>query len=119
MDNAPGSAQTSLQLVEAAPFLSVLEFEAACDSLAKKYQDGGWNEDSLGLHIQVRLHTSLPPGTRGSLRPLSTCRAAQAQQWRPRVNVVIGLFSCIIKSRHLEISLVVLPNNGVSMHIVR
>ena len=54
MNNDPEPAQMSLPAVEAAPFLSELEFEAACDSLVEKYQDGGWNEDSLGLHIQVR-----------------------------------------------------------------
>lgn len=59
MDGAHGSAQTSRPLVGAAPFLSEPEFEAACDSLAEKYQDGGWTEDSLGLHIQVG--TNLKP----------------------------------------------------------
>ena len=54
MDNDHEPAQMPLPAVEAAPFLSGLEFEAACDSLLEKYQDGGWSEDSLGLHIQVR-----------------------------------------------------------------
>ncbi|KAA6416287.1 MAG: hypothetical protein FRX48_01007 [Lasallia pustulata] len=52
MDDAHGSAPTSLQLVEAAPFLSALEFEAVCDYLVEKYQDGGWADNSLALHIQ-------------------------------------------------------------------
>lgn len=53
MDDAHGFPQTFRPLVKTAPFLSEQEFEAACDSLAVKYQDGEWNEDSLGLRIQV------------------------------------------------------------------
>lgn len=53
MDDAHGSPQTFRLLVETAPFMSEQEFEAACDSLAVKYQEGEWNEDSLGLRIQV------------------------------------------------------------------
>lgn len=93
MDDAHGSAPTSLQLVEAAPFLSALEFEAVCDYLVEKYQDGGWADNSLALHIQAsrrivtpepfKLHTTLRSAMPGLLPPSSTCIAAQSRPWRP------------------------------------